>query len=359
MALSTPLSERIGIEHPFMQAGMGGIGPITLARLAAAISEAGALGTIAQPALVLEEGANVDHEHIEEQVAAVVAQVRDGIHLAVSLTDKPLAINVRIAQEQPDAEAVVRAILEERERDPKVRAQLTVLSTSGGHPRMFGLNGDVRDSGMLHLHSVSNVRHALKAQEEGMDAVVATGFEAAGHVGHSPVHTFVLVPSVVAAVDLPVVCSGGVVDGAALAGALALGAQMGYVGSRFLAADECEYHQANKDFIVAADETQTDVVSCFFGPARFIRNGFTAEVRRLQDEGTPRLQRMAIEGAALRRGALEGDMAGGMMIGGQGIGRVREVLPAAEIVARIAAEAEAALERVAALRVLPGADRAR
>src|SRR4051794_33976050 len=132
MALTTPLSERIGIEHPFMQAGMGGIGPITLARLAAAISEAGALGTLAQPALVLEEGGG-EQEGVEEQVGQVVAQVREGIRLAVTLTDKPLAINVRIAQEQPDAPHVLRAILSEREHDPKVRAQLRVLTTSGGH----------------------------------------------------------------------------------------------------------------------------------------------------------------------------------------------------------------------------------
>lgn len=349
MALKTPLSERIGVEHPFMQAGMGGIGPITLARLAAAISDAGALGTIAQPALVLEEP-GISGAALEEQVATVVQQVRDGIRLAVSLTDKPLAINVRIAQEQPDAEHVVRAILDERERDPKVRAQLTVLTTSGGHPRMFGLNDAVRASGMLHFHAVSNVKHALTAQAEGMDAVIATGFEAAGHVGHKPVHSFVLTPSVKAAVDIPVVCAGGVVDGAALAGALALGAELGYVGSRFLAAEECEYHEANKRFIVEASETQTEVVPAFFGPARFIENGFTEEVRRLVEDGTPHLERMRIEGAAMRRGALEGDMETGMMIGGQGIGRIKEVLPAAEIVRRIAAEAEEALERVSAFR---------
>ena len=349
MALRTPLSERIGVEHPFMQAGMGGIGPITLARLAAAISEAGALGTIAQPALVLE-APGISGDALAEQVAQVVAQVREGIRLAVSLTDKPLAINVRIAQEQPDAEQVVRAILDERESDPKVRAQLKVLTTSGGHPRMFGLNDAVRESGMLHFHAVSNVRHALTAQAEGMDAVIATGFEAAGHVGHKPVHSFVLTPSVREAVDIPVVCAGGVVDGVALAGALALGAELGYVGSRFLAAEECEYHEANKRFIVEASETQTEVVPAFFGPARFIENGFTDEVRRLVDADTPHLERMRIEGAAMRRGALEGDMETGMMIGGQAIGRIKEVLPAAEIVRRIAAEAEEALERVAAFR---------
>jgi enoyl-[acyl-carrier protein] reductase II len=347
--LSTPLSERIGIEVPLMQAGMGGIGPMTLARLAAAISNAGALGTLAQPALVLEEP-GIEGDALAEQVEHVVEQVREGIRLAVSLTDRPLAVNVRIAQEQPDSEAVVRAILDERERDPKVRAQLRVISTSGGHPHTFGLNDAIRESGMLHFHAVSNVRHALTAQREGVDGVVATGFEAAGHVGHRPVHSFVLIPSVAAAVDIPVLAAGGVVDGTALAGALALGAQMGYVGSRFLAAEECEYHDANKQFIVAANETQTEVVPAFFGPARLIENGFTAEVRRLVEAGTPTLERMRIEGAAMRRGALEGDLETGMMIGGQGIGRIDAVLPAAEIVRRIAAEAEEAVDRVSALR---------
>jgi NAD(P)H-dependent flavin oxidoreductase YrpB (nitropropane dioxygenase family) len=345
MSLTTPLAERIGIQHPFMQSGMGGIGPITLARLAAAISEAGALGTLAQPALVLEEGAGTQ-DGVEEQVEQVVTQVREGIRLAVSLTDKPLAINVRIAEEQPDAQRVVEAILQEREADSRVRDQLTVLTTSGGHPRTFGLNGDIRDSGMLHFHAVSNVRHALTAEREGMDAVIATGFEAAGHVGHEPVHTFVLIPSVAKAVDLPVLGAGGVVDGASLAGALALGAEMGYMGSRFLAAEECEYHEANKRFIVEATETQTDVIPCFFGPARFIENGFTDEVNRLEREGASRIDRMRIEGAAMRRGALQGDMETGMMIGGQAIGRIEAVLPAAEIVAQIAAETDAATSRV-------------
>jgi enoyl-[acyl-carrier protein] reductase II len=164
------------------------------------------------------------------------------------------------------------------------------------------------------------------------------------------VHTFVLVPSIAAAVDLPVLCAGGVVDGAALAGALALGAEMGYIGSRFLASEECEYHEGNKRFIVAADETQTEVIPAFFGPARFIENGFTDEVKRLEAEGASRFERMKIEGAAMRRGALEGDMETGMMIGGQGIGRIGAVLPAAEIVAQIAAEAEAALVRVEGFR---------
>lgn len=350
MPISSPLADRIGIRYPFMQSGMGGIGPITLARLAAAISEAGALGTIAHPAIVLERP-GISGDELSSLVNEVVEQVREGIRLAVSLTSKPLAINVRVAQEQPDAPAVLEAILQERERDPRVRDQLRVLTTSGGHPSMYGMNDRFRESGMLHFHAVSNVRHALTAQREGMDAVIATGFEAAGHVGHEPVNTFVLVPSIVAAVDIPVLCAGGVVDGTALAGAMVLGAQMGYMGTRFLASEESEYNEANKKYIVAAHETDTEIVPAFFGPARFIKNGFTEEVRRLEGNRTPHFERMRIEGAAMRRGALEGDMDSGMMVGGQGIGRVTEVLPAAEIVRQVAAEAEQALAGVQRLVV--------
>lgn len=348
MALHTPLSERIGIEHPVMSAGMGGIGPITLGGLAAAISNAGGLGTIAHPALLLEDPGRTDV--LEEQIEQTVEQVRAGIRTAVSLTGKPLAVNVRIAKEQPDAPAVLRAILDERESDAQVARQLRVLTTSGGHPSMFGMNEEFRDAGMLHFHAVSNVKQALTAQAEGMDAVVATGFEAAGHVGHEGVHTFVLVAAVAEAVDIPVLAAGGVVDGRSLAAALVLGAQAGYLGTRFLAAEECEYHDNMKKFLVAAKETGTQVIPSFFGPARFLRNPMSEHIKELGDAGAPTLERIRVEGDGLRKGALDGDIEHGLMIGGQGAGRVREVLPAAEIVRQIVAEAEEALDRVGGFR---------
>jgi NAD(P)H-dependent flavin oxidoreductase YrpB (nitropropane dioxygenase family) len=107
------------------------------------------------------------------------------------------------------------------------------------------------------------------AEGQSVDAVIATGFEAAGHVGHQPVHTFVLVPAIAEAVDIPVVCAGGVVDGRALAGALTLGAELGYMGTRFLAAAECDYHDNMKQYILARSETDPEVIPAFFGPARF------------------------------------------------------------------------------------------
>ena len=140
-------------------------------------------------------------------------------------------------------------------------------------------------------------------------------------------------------------------DGAALAGALALGAELGYIGSRFLAADECEYHEANKRFIVEASETQTEVEPAFFlvppGSSR------TDSRPRCESSSNPtrRTWSNADRGPQCAAVPSRATWRRGMMIGGQGIGRIKEVLPAAEIVRRIAAEAEEALKRVAAFRV--------
>jgi NAD(P)H-dependent flavin oxidoreductase YrpB (nitropropane dioxygenase family) len=288
---------------------------------------------------------------IDAQTAQVVDQVRKGIRAAVMLTDKPLAINVRVAQEQPDAPGVLRAILEERERNPAVHEQLRVLTTSGGHPHMYGMNEEFTAAGMLHFHSVSSVRHARTAKREGIDAVVATGYEAAGHVGHDAVHTFVLVPAIAAAVDIPILCAGGVADGRSLAGGLALGAEMGYIGSRFLAAIECDYHDNMKKFLLERGETDTKIIPAFYGPARFMTNPMTDRVQELADSGVDPIDRMREEGAALIKGAIDGDMDGGLMIGGQAADRINAILSAKDIVDSIMSECEEALNRVGGFKV--------
>jgi NAD(P)H-dependent flavin oxidoreductase YrpB (nitropropane dioxygenase family) len=349
--IETPLSRRLGIRVPVMQAGMGGIGQITLARLAAAVSNAGALGTIAHPVLFLEYPGDSLTE-IDLSIKRVKAQILDGIATAVALIegDRPLAINIRVAKEQPDAELLLHAILEERARDPRVGKVLRVLVSSGGHPHCFGLNEEIRKAGMLHFHAASTVKQAQSVEAEGCDAVVATGYEAAGHIGHRPVHTFILTPAVADAVSIPVITSGGLADGRSLAGALALGAQLGYMGTRLLAATECEYHEASKEYIVAADETASTVIPCFYGPARFLSNPFTDRVVELAREGISDIERMKMEGQALRKGAIEGDKVGGLMIGGQVAGRIKTVKPAAEIIADIEREAVEHLGRLASYR---------
>ncbi len=214
---------------------------------------------------------------------------------------------------------------------------------------MFGMNQEFRDAGMLHFHSVSSVRHARTAKREGMDAVVATGYEAAGHVGHDAVHTFVLIPAIAAAVDIPIVAAGGISDGRALAGALTLGASLGYVGTRFLASIECDYHDGMKKFLLEKTETDTEMIPAFYGPARFMKNPMTERVRAMADAGADPMERMATEGAALIKGAIDGDMEEGLMIGGQAADRINAILSAREIVETMVREAEDALDRVGAM----------
>lgn len=210
---------------------------------------------------------------------------------------------------------------------------------------MYGMNEEFNAAGMLHFHAVSNVRQALTAQAEGVDGVIATGFEAAGHIGSEPVHTFVLVPSIVSAVEIPVLCAGGIVDGVSLAAALTMGAQMGYIGTRFLASVECDYHENIKRTIVRSSETDTAVIPAWFGPGRFLRNSVTEAISAMASSGASNEERMRFEGEAVIRGAIDGDMERGFMIGGQGVGRVDAVLPAAEIVRQLSNDAELVLRR--------------
>jgi NAD(P)H-dependent flavin oxidoreductase YrpB (nitropropane dioxygenase family) len=344
--LQTDLSRRLGIEYPIMQSGMGGIGDFTLAPLAAAITNAGGLGTLAHPALLLEDPDLADD--IDDAAQQVIDQVVAGFDEATALTDGPLAINVRAAQEQPDSEPLLKALVDLRRSHPK-GDQLVALATSGGHPSCFGLNDEIRAAGLFHAHAVSTSRQARSAERSGVDAVIATGFEAAGHIGHHAVHSMVLIPACVDAVDIPVLAAGGIADGRSLVAALGLGAQMGYIGTRFLATDECEYSDGNKQHVVDVPDTGSRVVEGFFGPCRHLENPFLDIVEDVNNSDVSERERLRVEGQGLQSGTIDGDRQNGFMIGGMSAGRVKEILPAAEVVRRIVAEAEEAIERLGAL----------
>ena len=349
--LQTDLSRRLGIRHPIMQSGMGGIGDFTLAKLAAAVTEAGALGTLAPPALLLEKPDLAEPDEIEAAAQEVVDQVARGFEEAVALTTGPLAINVRAAHEQPDSKALLEAIVEMKYSHPKLKDQLVMISTSGGHPGCFGLNDDIRTAGIFHAHAVSTTRQARSAERAGVDAVVATGFESAGHIGHQAVHSMILTPSVVDAVSLPVLAAGGIVDGRSLVAAFALGAQMGYVGTRLLATVECEYSQANKDYVVSMPDTGTRVVTGFFGPCRHLENPFLDIVEAMDADGVSDRERLRVEGEGLRRGPIDGDTINGFMIGGMGAGRIDSVLSASEVIRQMIEEADEEIQRLSRVRL--------
>ena len=222
----------VGIDHPIVQEGLG---PFRTPRLAAAVSEAGGLGTVSMPGM-------------PEDIAAGARTFREHILECASLTDRPFAVNIPVGVDSngdvlPFTDSYLRTALEVREAEPEVARRLRVMTTSAGFPgRYVSL---IKDAGMVHQHKVGSTRQAVKAAEAGVDVVIAAGFEMGGHAPSKAVHTFVLVPNVTEAVDVPVLLTGGARDGRGLAAALALGADGVAMGTRFITStDNSDWHPA-------------------------------------------------------------------------------------------------------------------
>lgn len=305
MSLRTRVTELLGIEHPVIQGAMARIAD---GRLAAAVSEAGGLGIIACG------GAPLDW--VEEQVRR-----------ARSLTAKPLGANVMLMD--PHA-ADVAALLAELRVD--------VITTGAGSPSDY--LGMWKDAGIKVMPVVASCAQARRMERMGVDAVVAEGTESGGHVGE--LTTMALVPAVVEAVSVPVIAAGGIADGRGMAAALMLGAEGVQMGTRFLTVEECPIHDAYKEKVLMAKDSDTVVTGRGSGhPARCLKNAFARKVRALEAD-------LAQNGAALeemylgslRRG-VEGDVENGSLMAGQVAALVHERKTAADVVRGVVAEAEA------------------
>ncbi len=305
MSLRTRVTELLGIEHPVIQGAMARIAD---GRLAAAVSEAGGLGIIACG------GAPLDW--VEEQVRR-----------ARSFTAKPLGANVMLMD--PHA-ADVAALLAELRVD--------VITTGAGSPSDY--LGMWKDAGIKVVPVVASCAQARRMERMGVDAVVAEGTESGGHVGE--LTTMALVPAVVEAVSVPVIAAGGIADGRGMAAALMLGAEGVQMGTRFLTVEECPIHDAYKEKVLMAKDSDTVVTGRGSGhPARCLKNAFARKVRALEAD-------LAQNGAALeemylgslRRG-VEGDVENGSLMAGQVAALVHERKTAADVVRGVVAEAEA------------------
>ena len=323
--LKTPICERLGIEHPVFQAGMGWV---ALAELAAAVSEAGGLG-------VIGAGTNMLPGELLEQIRRVR-----------TLTDKPFGVDILFATVTSQGsdvvkyteavEGMVQVVLDER---------VPVLISGLGSP--IGVVPDAHKRGIFVMSVVGAVRHAVKAVNDGVDAVIASSRDGGGHVGR--IGTAVLVPAVVDAVDVPVLAGGGLADGRGLAAALVLGAQGVWMGTRFIATEEAQAHRNYKARIAASSEDATVVTRAHTGkPCRLIRNQFTDSWVGREDEieGYP-LQALRVGHAASERGRLQGDVENGVLPAGQSAGLIRGVEPAGDVVRRTVEEAGKILSRVA------------
>lgn len=306
MRIETKITKLLGIDLPIIQAGMSWAS--SNSALPLAVSNAGGLG-------VLAAGPMFPH-HLEEAIDEIQAG-----------TDRPFAVNLPLYRK--GADAIMDMLLAKR---------IPVLIASQGGPKKY--IDRFKAAGTICLHVVSGEVHARKAADAGVDGLIAVGGEAGGHPPPELVSTMVLGRAISKAVpEMPLILSGGFADGYGLAAALSLGAGAAQFGSRFMMSSEARLHPAYQELLVKAGVADTMVVGRGFGVIRVIRNQFAEGMAKAETEGLSDDQREALfMASSLKTAAFDGDVAAGKVEAGQSTGLVSEVLPAAEIVARIAQE---------------------
>ena len=229
-----------------------------------------------------------------------------------------------------------------------INERVSVAVTGRGNPAIY--TSYLKEAGVKVLHVVASVKHARKAEEGGVDTVIAEGFESGGHGGFDEVPTFVLVPQVVDAVAMPVVAAGGIADARGLIAALALGAEGVQIGTRFFASTECIAHQKAKEAIVRASDTDTVMTCRRFEPGRVLKNEVAARVVEMESSGATASEILDFLGTNRgRQGELDGDLVNGEVYCGAIAGMIKEIVSAREIVNSLiddSAEVVARLNRI-------------
>lgn len=292
----TPICELLGIKYPILQGGMAWISD---ADLAAAVSNAGGLGVIA--------GGNAEKTIVAEQVDKIK-----------TLTDRPYALNIMLLS--PFAEDII---------DLAIEKKVPIVITGAGSPGKYV--DRLKEAGIKIIPVVPSVALARRMAGLGVDALIAEGTEAGGHVGE--LTTMALVPQVVDAVQIPVIAAGGIADGRGTAAAFMLGASGVQVGTRFLVAEECNVHPAYKEAVIEAKDTSTVVTGRSTGhPVRIIKNKLYRQYAQLEKSGASIEEIEALGAGTLRKAVVEGDMAYGSIMAGQVAGLIKKQTSAKEIV---------------------------
>ena len=303
--METRVTKLLGIRYPIVQGGMAWI---SRAGLVAAVSEAGGLGVLASGTLRPSE-------------------LKDELRKVRAATTKPFAVNVSLVPAHPEADAKTAAALTDIALDEGAR----IFTVSAGSPAV--LTDKLKKRGAIVIHVVPSARRAQKAESAGVDAVVAEGYEAGGHVGHDEHTSVILWPSVVRAVKLPVIAAGGIVDASGMAAAFAFGAEGVQLGTRFIATVECEAHASFKERIVSAPETPTMVYCKSTHPGRALKTPLVEKLVLMEKSGTSALELEQLRGRGRSRaGCCEGDLTEGILPCGAGAGLVRSVVPVAEVI---------------------------
>lgn len=320
--LNTRFTEAFGVEHPIVCGGMTGVGT---AELISAVAEAGGLGfltALTQPT--------------PEALAAEIVRCRE-------MTDKPFGVNLTLLP-------TVNPVPYDEYRAAIIDGGITIVETAGSNPQEHV--AAFKAAGIKVIHKAVAVRHAVKAQSMGVDAVSIDGFECAGHPGNEDIPGLILIPAAARVLDIPIIASGGFATGDGLVAALALGACAINMGTRFVASDEAPVHPNVKAQIVANDERQTILVFREFrNTARVARNSISEEIAALSARPGAEFADVAdlASGVRGRTEVLQnGDMDGGMWWAGQSQGLIEAVLPCKTIISDIVSDAETAIRRITA-----------
>ncbi len=310
--MKTRLTELLGIETPIICGGMMRVGT---AELAAAASNAGALGVmtaLTQPT--------------PELLLAEIARCR-------ALTDKPFGVNLTVG-------VVATAINYDDYVDAILDSGVKIVETAGRSPEPFMER--FKAHGVKVIHKCVAVRHALKAERIGVDVVSIDGFECAGHPGEQDVGGLVLFPATTQALKIPVVASGGIADGRGLVAALALGCEGINMGSRFMVTQEAPIHEGIKQKIVEMDETQTRLIfRSYKNTARVYRNGVADQVAEVEAAGGDFGQvHHLVSGANQEKAWSTGDIEAGMVTVGMCGGLINDIPTCEQLVKKIVSDAE-------------------
>ena len=309
--IESRLCEMLGIEYPVFQGGMAWIAD---GKLAAAVSNGGGLGIIA--------AGNAPADYVREQ-----------IRLAKQLTDKPFGVNIMLLSPYADEVAAVAA-----------EEKVAVVTTGAGNPTKYMEMW--KSAGIKVIPVVASCALAKLMQRLGASAVIAEGGESGGHIGE--LTTMVLVPQIADTVTIPVIAAGGIADGRGVAAALMLGACGVQVGTRFLAAEECNIHPVYKEKVVKAKDLCTMVTGRRLGhPVRALRTNFQREYLKAEYTQISDEELEAMGAGSLRKAVVDGNNDEGCFLAGQSAAMVKKVQPAAEIVRELCEEAEPLLKGAA------------
>ncbi len=300
----TPVSTALGISYPVLQAGLPWV---SNPELVAAVSNAGGLGVL-HPTTGNEPGGDP------------VADLHGVIRRVQRLTTKPFGVSFHLPH--PQIEQLIEASAQEG---------ITIAITYGGSPALY--TGKLKEHSMTVIHQIATVRQARGAEAQGVDMVIAEGFEGGGLRGADKVSTMVLVPQVVGSIAIPVIASGGIVDSRGYVAATALGAMGVQMGSRFVATKECISHQIYKTAMIAATDSGTIVVGGDKWPTRILKQGIAMQMRESSldsgDDSAAWEQELGIE--RTRAAFLDGDFDSGIAYTGAGAGLISEILTVQEV----------------------------